>query len=198
MIDKMPRVEDEREPVVDTGQRDMRMVTPAVCSDQFKEATKEKMTSFECQMNCSCTCHTDRSFKSPWALRALLGELNVQYNFQQPRPVCRCKGASLKVTYQFPQFLMRRYISFAMHQNSAAGPEFLLRIPRVMPWSHMLWRYSLNGNVQAIQKMFEDRLASPYDINPQGGNALNSACSLKTCEVAQFHWVKAPILVFCV
>lgn len=160
---------------------------PAVFSTQIKEVAKKKMTLFKCQRNCSCMCHTNRSCKSPWALRALLGELNVQYNLPQARPVCKCKGtSSLKVTYQFPQFLLRRYIAFAMHQSSVAGPEFLLRLPRVMPWSHMLWRYSLNGNVQAIQKMYEDGLASPYDINLRGGNALDYACRFETCEVALF------------
>ena len=34
--------------------------------------------------------------------------------------------------------------------------------------------------------MYEDGLASPYDINLRGENALDYACRLETCEVAQF------------
>ncbi|KAL9101752.1 MAG: hypothetical protein Q9163_003028 [Psora crenata] len=174
-------------PVTETGQTDTRAVGPVVFSNQIKEVTKQTMTPSRCQRNCSCICHTKQSFKSPWALRALLGELSVQYNLQLASRVCKCTGTSfLKVFYQFPQFIIRRYISFAMHQNSIAGPEFILRLPRVMPWSHMLWRYMRDGDLQAVQKMFKDGLASPYDINVRGRSALGYASRLETCDIAQF------------
>ena len=174
-------------PVSETGQRDMPMVGPVMFSNQTKEVTQETVKPFNCPRDCSCTCHLKRSFRTPWALRVLLGELNVQYSLQHARSDCKCKGTSyFKLIYQFPEFLIRRYILFAMHQNSAAGPEFLLRLPRMMPWSHMLWRYCLNGNLRAIQKMYADGLASPYDINLKGKNALGYACDLEDCEMAQF------------
>ena len=130
-----------------------------------EKVAQELSTIITCQKNCPCQCHLKRRFKSPWALRVLFGQLNMQYNLQQARPGCRCKGtSSIQIICQFPAFLIRRYVFFAMNQSLAAGPEFLLRVPRVAPWAHMLWRYLANGDLQAIQRLYAERLASPYDI----------------------------------
>lgn len=66
------------------------------------------------------------------------------------------------------------------------GPELLLRVARVLPWTHLLWRYSIYGDLKAVQKMFADRAASPHDIDPAGRNALVHASKHRSTELAVF------------
>ena len=66
------------------------------------------------------------------------------------------------------------------------GPEFLLRVPRILPWTHQFWRYSIYGDLKAVQKMFADRVASPHDIDPAGRNALVHASKHRSTELAVF------------
>ena len=40
-----------------------------------------------------------------------------------------------------------------------------------MPWSHLLWNYAINGDLLAIQRLFAEGKASPYDLNPRGSSA---------------------------
>lgn len=66
------------------------------------------------------------------------------------------------------------------------GPELILRVPRVLPWTHLLWRYSVCGDLIAIKRMYADRTASPYDVDPAGRNALLYASKQHSAKVAQF------------
>ena len=66
------------------------------------------------------------------------------------------------------------------------GPELILRVPRVLPWTHLLWRYPVCGDLTAIKRMYADRIASPYDVDPAGRNALLYASKQQSAKVAQF------------
>ena len=131
----------------------------------------------QCKALCSCVCHARNIIRSPWILEAIIGKIHVQYAGW--RPACneyRCRRSpesSFNVVYQLPKYVMNRYISITMQYTSLGGPEFLLRMPRMVSWSHLLWKYAINGDLLAIQKMFAEGKASPYDLNPQGSNALN-------------------------
>ena len=76
------------------------------------------------------------------------------------------------MVYQFPKYIMSRYISVFMQYSALSGPELLLRVPRMVSWSHLLWIYATNGELLAIQKLFAEGKASPFDLNPQGSSAL--------------------------
>ena len=130
----------------------------------------------QCKALCSCICHTRSIGRSPWILDPIIGKLNVQYTGR--RPPCsefhcsRSAESSFKVVYQFPDYLINRYVSMNMQYGRSSGPEFLLRVPRVVPWSHLLWNYAITGDLSAIQKLFAEGKASPYDLNPRGSSAL--------------------------
>ena len=130
----------------------------------------------QCQALCSCICHTRSSFKSPWILETIIGKIDVQYVGR--RPACnefhcrRSPESSFKMVYQFPKYIMSRYISMIVQDAPLSGPEFLLRVPRMVSWTHMLWKYAKNGHLSAIQKLFAEGKASPYDLNPHGSNTL--------------------------
>ncbi len=44
-----------------------------------------------------------------------------------------------------------------------------------MDWGHLLWKHANHGNIVAIQNMFSEGKASPFDVNLLGETALNYA-----------------------
>ncbi len=144
----------------------------------------------KCETLCSCVCHTRSVIKSPWILETIIGRINIQYVGR--RPACnefhcrRLPECSFRVVYQFPKYVLSRYISMVMHNTPLSGPELLLRMPRMVSWSHMLWKYANNGELMAIQKLFAEGKASPYDVNPMGSSALWYTVNRRHCQLAQF------------
>ena len=122
---------------------------------------------------CKCSCHVIKNYRLPWPINFLLGELSIRYSDQQKGVGCHCLGSpKLHIIYQLPGLLAQRYVFIAMHYSYMAGPEFILRMPRVVPWSHLLWRYSINEDLSAIRRLYSEGLASPYDVDARGLNAL--------------------------
>ena len=144
----------------------------------------------KCLPWCSCSCHARRSFTSPLILRTVIGEVSVQYRGK--RVECdefqcrRSANFSFSLKYDLPKYLMSRYIVMAMKCVSVEGPQFSLGMPRVMRWSHPLWNYANNNDVQAIQKLFSEGKASPHDVNPHGSNALIYAACHSNLQLSQF------------
>ncbi|MCJ1393431.1 hypothetical protein MMC18_006305 [Xylographa bjoerkii] len=66
------------------------------------------------------------------------------------------------------------------------GPTFALRAPRVTDWSHLYWKYVNKGDLTAIQRMYSQMRASPYDLNPRGSNALVYAANHTDYRTSQF------------
>lgn len=143
-----------------------------------------------CAEWCSCRCHTRSTVGSPWVLKTFLGQLFVES--VSSGPSCNEHGCrrsdkfSWKMTYHLPQFLMNRYLDFTVHHSPVNGPNLSVRMPRVVGWQHKLFRYVNMGNVQAIQKLFSEGKASPYDVNPRGSNALIYAAAHGNPELGRF------------
>lgn len=55
-----------------------------------------------------------------------------------------------------------------------------------MPWTHLLWHYAIRGDIVAIQRLFSEGKASPYDTNLLGGNALIYAATRRNAKLGQF------------
>ena len=92
----------------------------------------------------------------------------------------------LSVSYRFPPFLPRRYISFISQYSKNTGPEFLLRVPIVMDCHHKLWRCLIEGDIAAIQKMYSQGLASPLDVTSHGANSLVFAADHGSAKLVNF------------
>ncbi len=140
-----------------------------------------------CRSGCNCFCHINRELKTPLSLQQLLGALRVYWRFQRPQSGCNCpENVMLAVSYHFPHYLLERYLTLVMQTTYMAGPEFVLRVPRVLPWTHLLWRYSVCGDLLAIRRMYSNKTASPFDVDPSGRNALLYASKQKNVQVAHF------------
>ena len=59
-----------------------------------------------------------------------------------------------------------------MSNSILGGPQFSLKLPRVMGWSHLLWNYAGSRRKDAILRLFAERTATPADVNHLGSNAL--------------------------
>ena len=145
---------------------------------------------FTCMEWCSCICHQRHSLKSPWLLRSILGYIYIEYGI--PDLACneqscrRHDASSIKIAYRLPSYLINRHITMAWMRTPLEGSAFSLRMPRVMPWTHPLWKFANCGDIIAIQRMFSEGKASPYDATPLGGNALTYASSQGYTKLGQF------------
>ena len=143
-----------------------------------------------CELWCDCKCHVRWTFKCPWVLETVTGRINVQYTGQQPEcSKAQCKRTStapLRITYHLPKYLLNRNVTMTIHYSPLEGPTFALHVPRVTAWAHMYWNYANSGDLPAIQNMFAQGRASPYDLNLIGCNALMYKGVLQNLKVARF------------
>lgn len=159
----------------------------SIVAGQWKHNTQNRS---EFRTGCYCRCHIRQHLTLPWPLNPILGILSFYRCYGRSNISCNCtRYSSLAIKYRTPQYLWylcQRHISITLHRGNLAGPEFLLRVPRVLPWAHLYWHYSICGDIKAIQKMFADREASPHDVDPAGRNALLHAAKHESTGLAIF------------
>ena len=133
-----------------------------------------------CRPWCSCACHKQRTFRYPDWLRAAIGGLFVGYTgIPIFTPSCSEKTchqrsvSSIEVTYHFPNWFLSRVLSLNLRISTLAGPELIIRMPRMVNWTTPLWQKSQIGDLQAVQLLFGDGRASPYDVNAYGQSSLH-------------------------
>ncbi|KAL8671882.1 MAG: hypothetical protein Q9168_003635 [Polycauliona sp. 1 TL-2023] len=153
-------------------------------SDQSYTTPFGNRDSADC---CSCRSYSRRTVGAPLIFKTFLGQLFVES--VSNKPACNeieCRGSnksSWKLTYHLPRYLMNRYLDCTVHHNPLDGPNLSWRMPRVVEWQHKLFRYTNMGDVRAIQRLFSEGKASPYDVNPRGSNALIYAAAHGNAEV---------------
>ncbi|KAL8776729.1 MAG: hypothetical protein Q9203_003125 [Teloschistes exilis] len=156
------------------------------CSDQSDQTLRARE---RCVHWCSCICHARSTVKSPWTFKSFLGQLFIESASTGPRcneKACRrWPTSTTKVTYYLPRFLMGRYIDLVVRHSPLNGPNLSIRLPRMMDWQHELWRYANCGDVKAVQSLFSEGKASPFDVNPRGSNALIYAAAHGNPRLAQ-------------
>jgi hypothetical protein len=133
-----------------------------------------------CEGWCSCLCHRPRYVQTPQSVDFLLGSLFMGYSGipARSRPCnersCRQQSIpTVKVTYHFPQWLLRRVIQFALSISYMKGPELTLRMPRVVPANASVISYAVLGKIDGIKSLFDKGLASPFDVISNGRTALH-------------------------
>jgi hypothetical protein len=114
-----------------------------------------------------------------------VGRLLVQYSCLSVL-MARCHDANcernerstLAFSYFFPTWLLARRILVRLAYSSANGPELLLRLPRVVPPTSDVFNFARTGNVRGLQHLFENGLASPFDVNSCGLTPLHVSSDL--------------------
>jgi ankyrin repeat protein len=70
------------------------------------------------------------------------------------------------------------------------GPEMLLRVQTTIPYASETYNFCANGNVKALQRLFEEGLASPFDVDPRGVSLLHNALRFD-------HYSTCRLLISC-
>lgn len=61
-----------------------------------------------------------------------------------------------------------------------------IKIPRIVDWTSKIWGYGLRGNLHAIQELFSQGIASPWDVQAIGGSVLHCAADHGHWELCKF------------
>ena len=127
-----------------------------------------------CSSECPCTCHTQTMLKTPHALRDIAGRLFLGYSGRpvlQQNCLSSCFARDTKpttLTFFFPSWFAKQVISLTMANTAFNTPTFSIKVRRVVSEVSPLFAFSRN-NAKGIQKLFDDRLASPDDVHAKGG-----------------------------
>lgn len=130
----------------------------------------------QCEGWCSCICHRPCYLQTPQSVDFLLGSLFVGYSgFPVRRRGCNertCRQQSIptiKVSYYFPRWFLNRVVQFKAWSSYMQGPGMSLNVPRVIPDDSPVLSFAVQGNLDAIRSLFNQGLASPYDVGLSNG-----------------------------
>lgn len=143
-----------------------------------------KLTRTTCSLDCSCVCYRRNRLKSPDVLSTVLGSIVVGYKAPPlSLHACDtkfCRSRATKITYAFPQWLLRRAISVSMAYSHPQGPEFCLRVMRVCPGDADIFTAVFRGTLNHVQRLLDDNDASVLYVDPAHNTALHVS--------HEFHW----------
>jgi hypothetical protein len=138
-----------------------------------------------CDLWCSCRCHTATQIKTPTWMYKAAGLLfirfqGVPYLGRQScneRSCQRNSSSRARITYYFPSWMMSRRILFVGNWRPLEGPELLLKVPRVIGPSALVFWYAASGDLTGIKELFARRVASPDDVSAATGSSVLQVCS---------------------
>ena len=90
------------------------------------------------------------------------------------------------MTVQFPAWFWQRYLSSSFAYTPIRGPEINVKLPRTVSWASSLWRHGVEGNLRAVQNLFSQGLASPWDVQALGGSLLHYATDHGHWDLCKF------------
>ncbi|KAK0739599.1 ankyrin repeat-containing domain protein [Apiosordaria backusii] len=140
---------------------------------------------------CTCVCHKVFRIDTPTCLQNYLGAIIIAHSGFSPitsqctDPYCRHPETPFgSLTLYFPPWFLNRALNMVI--SYASSPEFLVRIPQVLPADHAMFRYARSGNVEGVRSLLASRQATPFDITSNWGqSALRLAVSYNRLEVCK-------------
>lgn len=155
------------------------------CPDKIHSSQKSSMRSLyrarsSYQDMCRCTCHRERTVKTPQILHAIAGRLfagvrglpSVMSGCDEPT----CEGQdkqSFFAHYRLPQWWLKSSILPQLAViASLTARRFVLELPRILDHQSPAFEYALMNDVKALQVLFKQGLASSHDISGDNGRTL--------------------------
>jgi hypothetical protein len=133
-----------------------------------------------CRPWCSCCCHVRRSLRSPGLVKGFIGSLFVGYSgvplATQPCNERQCQRRStvrFTLSYQFPAWFWTKALFASLTTANVPGPEMLIRVQTKIPYTSEIYQHCLTGNAESLQRLFQERAASPFDVDPDGISLLH-------------------------
>ncbi|CAG8954641.1 hypothetical protein HYFRA_00004561 [Hymenoscyphus fraxineus] len=134
-----------------------------------------------CRNWCPCACHETRKRKvtPPGVMENLLGKMFVGYTglpvLNNPCDFRGCRDKqtpSATVEYWFPWWFVSMNMKLYLKYLPNAGPQFQLTTTRRVPDSSQSIVFAMEGNIEGLQYLFNQGLASPRDVSDSRGYTL--------------------------
>ena len=158
------------------AQEQPRCKFPTGKSTSRSPTTECGPTSNHCKPACGCACHRVCRVKSPALFQNAFGSLLIKssglYGITQACNEFSCSGnssTSMRISYRFPDWFLSRTISSVIVSSRLCGPQVSLVVPRVVPSTSDIMSYAFTGNIDGIARLFDLRLASPFDVSENFG-----------------------------
>ena len=135
---------------------------------------------------CSCHCHAQLAVRTPQWLGSAFGSLLISYSRPSPESCRACSRkscsdnteSSFRSRYYFPPWMLHRMFSFQCIWNPLSGCNISLKTPRAVSSRSTVFTLAQHGNIKGMQRLFEQRVASPYDISIEEGRSALHVCGL--------------------
>jgi len=129
-----------------------------------------------CVPDCPCVCHRWQYVNSPRLLDRLIGSLVVGFSGvplatrKCTVSKCRLKATyALRVCYKFPTWVLSTAVTFAIYSRYGQ-PTAGLSLARIRPHTSTIFALAESGDVDGMKVLFDNGLASPFDISEQTGD----------------------------
>ena len=141
--------------------------SPAVPVLKFS-TSYEKAPTFDCR----CNCHRHYRSGNPRVFQKAIGQIFLGYTgLPIITPSCSMSDCdhhcdpTLWIDYYFPAWFLnwKLHAEIRIRQNS--GPEFSLRVSRVVPSSAEIIRSALQGDTARVKSILRGRVGSPFDTD---------------------------------
>ena len=170
-------LKDDHEPT------DQLIIPRSRVSSNHERKIRKDRALRTCQRNCRCSCHKTQQIRTPWTWRKCIGfgsiRISGRYSIQQ----CNTSGCkqsaspTLRLDYILPRWFILRMVSIWYNSSPLHGPEFLLRVPVVLPWPRLPNILENERYKQARNEHIDHWLHTPSYIDERG-NSLFYVCSL--------------------
>ena len=97
----------------------------------------------------------------------------------------RRSRSSMRFTFYFPSWFLARAVSASAAYSPHSGPEFLLRVPKIIPPRSNIFHFAETGNIEGIEDIFERGLASVHDVDKSGSTVLHFALNTSQYPVCK-------------
>lgn len=124
-----------------------------------------------CRSWCSCKCHQMLRFNSMSSTMSALGFLFMclsggRYSLQScDEPRClRKQDLRMRLAYVFPPWLLAQALCVIFTISCLGKPKFTPRWCGTFSGDAKIFTFAIEGDLEGLRKLFEERAASPHDV----------------------------------
>ena len=131
-----------------------------------------------CPVGCRCACHVKKHYSSNQSMQHIVGLLFIGYSGRPQfvsRIRCGCQAQPVyrvNVVYLFPSWLLLRAIHIVLKTSAYGGIQVSLQSRNIVPINAKIFQLAVQTDIEGLQDLFVNGLASPNDSNMGGHSAL--------------------------
>ncbi|KAK0701285.1 ankyrin repeat-containing domain protein [Lasiosphaeris hirsuta] len=143
---------------------------------------------------CECSCHSPLAVRTPSWLVDAVGRLLIRW-YRSPETCAKCSIRACKVArnrmlstqYFFPWWMtQRRLIELESGWSTRQRLSISLRTTNIIPDDSTVFLFAEHNNIDGMKRLFEQKLASPYDVSLRGRTSLHFAATAVKAQMIEF------------